>query len=75
MVTLIIDSCCDFVKTSERTPCGGFDFHFMLAYFIFFFPASRNIPWRDAATIECNGKEERVTLRDITMFMHRMMCS
>ncbi len=23
MVTLIIDSCCDFVKTSDRTPRGG----------------------------------------------------
>ncbi len=23
MVTLIIDSCCDFVKTSEWTPLGG----------------------------------------------------
>ncbi len=23
MVTLIIDSCCDFVKTSYVTPCGG----------------------------------------------------
>ena len=26
MVTLIIDSCCDFVKTSEWTPRGGLNY-------------------------------------------------
>ncbi len=34
MVTLIIDSCCDFVKTSEWTPRGGLKVCFLVTHLI-----------------------------------------
>ncbi len=53
MVTLIIDSCCDFVKTSERTPVVALNGQFILCILISLL-GQNLLPKNSSHSSECN---------------------